>query len=33
MWGDYAVVKVKAGADMPDLQMGGLFDEAWQIPK
>ncbi len=33
MWGDYAVVKVKAGADMPDLQMGGLFDESWQIPR
>jgi len=31
MWGDYAVVKVKAGADLPDLQMGGLFDENWKI--
>jgi pimeloyl-ACP methyl ester carboxylesterase len=31
MWGDYAVVKVKAGADLPDLQMGGLFDESWKI--
>jgi hypothetical protein len=33
MWGDYAIVKAKAGADMPDLQMGGLFDESWQVPK
>jgi hypothetical protein len=31
MWGDYAVVKVKAGADLPDLQIGGLFDENWKI--
>jgi pimeloyl-ACP methyl ester carboxylesterase len=31
MWGDYAVVKVKPGADMPDLQMGGLFDENWKL--
>jgi hypothetical protein len=31
MWGDYAVVKVKSGADMPDLQMGGLFDENWKL--
>jgi pimeloyl-ACP methyl ester carboxylesterase len=31
MWGDYAVVKVKANADMPDLQIGGLFDENWRI--
>jgi len=33
MWGDYAVVKVKAGADMPDLQIGGLFDENWRLSK
>lgn len=33
MWGDYAVVKVKAGADMPDLQLGGLFDESWRLSK
>jgi pimeloyl-ACP methyl ester carboxylesterase len=31
LWGDYAVVKVKAGAEMPDLQMGGLFDENWRV--
>jgi pimeloyl-ACP methyl ester carboxylesterase len=33
LWGDYAVVKVKAGADMPDLQIGGLFDENWKLSK
>jgi hypothetical protein len=32
-WGDYAVVKVKDGADMPDLVTAGLFDEHWLIEK
>jgi hypothetical protein len=32
-WGDYAVVKVKAGSDVPDLETAGLFDENWQLPK
>ncbi len=32
-WGDYAIVKVKDGADMPDLITAGLFDEHWQIVK
>lgn len=33
MWGDYAVVKVKPDAPLPDLVMGGLFDERWRIAK
>jgi pimeloyl-ACP methyl ester carboxylesterase len=32
-WGDYAIVKVKPGAAVPDLVTGGLFDENWQLPK
>ena len=28
-WGDYAIVKVKDGADVPDLVTAGLFNEAW----
>ena len=32
-WGDYAIVKVKADAAMPDLVTAGLFDENWQLPK
>jgi hypothetical protein len=32
-WGDYAIVKVKPGADIPDLQMGGLFDESWRFAR
>jgi len=32
-WGDYAIVKAKAGADVPDLQIAGLFDENWQLQK
>ena len=32
-WGDYAVVKVKDGAEVPDLVTAGLFDEKWQIEK
>ncbi len=30
-WGDYAIVKVKAGSDVPDLVTAGLFDEEWRI--
>ena len=33
MWGDYAIVKVKADAAVPDLVTAGLFDETWQLPK
>jgi len=32
-WGDYAVVKVKDGAEMPDVVTAGLFDERWQYGK
>lgn len=32
-WGDYAIVTAKAGADVPDLRMAGLFDENWQVAK
>ena len=32
-WGDYAIVKAKAGADTPDLETAGLFDENWQLAK
>ena len=32
-WGDYAIVKVNAGADVPDLVEAGLFDEMWQLRK
>lgn len=32
-WGDYAVVKVKEGAETPDLVTAGLFDENWQFAK
>ena len=28
-WGDFAMVKVKEGADIPDLVTAGLFDEEW----
>ena len=33
LWGDYAIVKVKPGAAVPDLLTAGLFDENWQLPK
>ena len=33
LWGDYAVVKVKLGAAVPELISAGLFDENWQLPK
>ncbi len=32
-WGDYAIVKVKEGSDVPDLQLAGLFDEFWRVAK
>jgi len=32
-WGDYAIVKVNAGADMPTPQVAGLFDEKWQLAR
>ena len=32
-WGDYAIVQVKDGADVPDLVTAGLFDEKWQVKK
>jgi hypothetical protein len=31
LWGDYAIVKVKAGAEVPDLVTAGLFDEKWKF--
>jgi pimeloyl-ACP methyl ester carboxylesterase len=31
LWGDYAIVKVKPGADVPDMLVAGLFDENWQL--
>jgi pimeloyl-ACP methyl ester carboxylesterase len=30
-WGDYAIVKVKEGADVGDLVTAGLFDENWRL--
>jgi hypothetical protein len=33
LWGDYAIVKVKAGSPVPDLLTAGLFDENWKIAK
>jgi hypothetical protein len=32
-WGDYAVVKVKDGAEVPELVTAGLFGENWQYQK
>jgi len=32
-WGDYAIVKVNPGADMPTPQVAGLFDEKWQLAR
>ena len=31
--GDFAVLKVKEGADVGEVAYAGLFDEAWQLPK
>jgi pimeloyl-ACP methyl ester carboxylesterase len=33
LWGDYAIVKVKPGAEVPDMLIAGLFDENWNLPK
>jgi hypothetical protein len=30
-YGDYALVKAKPGADVPDLLHAGLFDEHWKL--
>ena len=30
-WGDYAIVKVKDGSDLPDMEIAGLFDELWRV--
>lgn len=30
-WGDYAILKVKEGSEVPDLNKAGLFDESWQL--
>lgn len=32
-WGDYAIVKVKEGSDVPEMTAAGLFDEDWQLKK
>ena len=32
LWGDYAIVRVKPGAEVPDLLTGGLFAENWKLP-
>ena len=31
LWGDYAIVKVKAGAEVPEMVTAGLFDEKWKF--
>ena len=33
LWGDYAIVKAKAGSEVPELLSAGLFDENWKLPK
>jgi hypothetical protein len=33
LWGDYAIVKVKAGSEVPDLLIAGLFGENWKLPE
>ena len=33
LWGDYAIVKAKSGAEVPDLVTAGLFDENWKLQK
>ncbi len=33
LWGDYAIIKVKEGATVPDLVTAGLFDEDWKLAK
>jgi hypothetical protein len=32
-WGDYAIVKVKSDAAVPDVVTAGLFNENWQLTK
>ena len=32
LYGDFAVLKVKDGAT-PEVQVAGLFDEFWKLPK
>jgi hypothetical protein len=32
-WGDYAIVQVKEGSDVPDVVTAGLFDEQWRLPR
>ncbi|MEO7145910.1 MAG: hypothetical protein ABI165_20645 [Bryobacteraceae bacterium] len=31
--GDFAILKVKEGSDIPDVAQAGLFDESWHLPK
>ncbi len=33
LWGDYAIVKVRPGAPLPEMQTAGLFNEEWQLAK
>jgi hypothetical protein len=33
LWGDYAIVKAKAGAEVPEMLTAGLFDESWKLAK
>jgi len=33
LWGDYAVVQVKPGAEVPEMLTAGLFDENWRLPE
>jgi pimeloyl-ACP methyl ester carboxylesterase len=30
--GDYALLKIADGADFPDVLLGGLFNQSWQLP-
>ena len=32
LWGDYAIVKVKPGSEVPELLTAGLFDETGNCP-
>jgi hypothetical protein len=33
LWGDYAIVKANAAADVPDLVTAGYFDNNWRLAK
>ena len=33
LWGDYAIVKANAAADVPDLVTAGYFDNDWRLDK